>query len=123
MELLDGFGIVFNELFTITNMPINRFAGYLERRGELDSYMTTLRENFNAATVPRLMCRSLVSVDWVGNIYDCDFNQMLDMHVTKEPSKIWDYTQEQLIGRKVRVDDHCFGCTAGAGSSCGGELI
>ena len=123
VELLDGFGIVFNELFTITNMPINRFAGYLERRGELDSYMTTLRENFNAATVPRLMCRSLVSVDWVGNIYDCDFNQMLDMHVTKEPSKIWDYTQEQLIGRKVRVDDHCFGCTAGAGSSCGGELI
>lgn len=122
-ELLKNFGIVFKELFTITNMPINRFADYLERRGELDDYMSTLRENFNAATVPRLMCRSLVSVDWTGNIYDCDFNQMLDLHITEEPSKIWDYTPEQLLNRVVRVDDHCFGCTAGAGSSCGGELV
>jgi len=122
-ELLKNFGIVFNELFTITNMPINRFADYLERRDEMADYMTTLRENFNAATVPRLMCRSLVSVGWTGNIYDCDFNQMLDMHITEKPSKIWDYTPEQLIDRVVRVDDHCFGCTAGAGSSCGGELL
>jgi radical SAM/Cys-rich protein len=122
-ELLEQFGIVFNELFTITNMPINRFSSYLERRGELDDYMATLRTNFNAATLPRLMCRSQVSVDWVGDIYDCDFNQMLGMHSEQTPTKLWDYTPEDLIDRSVRVDDHCYGCTAGAGSSCGGELL
>lgn len=122
-ELLAHFGIVFNELYTITNMPINRFAGYLERRGELDDYMDTLRANYNTATLPRLMCRSQVSVDWLGNIYDCDFNQMLDMHVTGAPTKIWDYAPAELVERVIRVDDHCYGCTAGAGSSCGGELV
>ena len=122
-ELLEQFGIVFNELFTITNMPINRFASYLERRGELGEYMSTLQSNYNAATLPRLMCRSQVSVDWLGNIYDCDFNQMLDMHATGEPSKLWDHTPEQLVDRQLQVGDHCYGCTAGAGSSCGGELV
>ena len=122
-ELLKQFGIVFNELFTITNMPINRFATYLERRGEFDGYMTTLRSNYNAATLPRLMCRSQLSVDWLGNIYDCDFNQMLEMHVFSEPSKLWDFSPQDLIHRSIKVKDHCFGCTAGAGSSCGGELL
>lgn len=122
-ELRENFGIVFNELFTITNMPINRFASYLERRGELDDYMSTLRANFNDATLPRLMCRSQLSVDWLGNIYDCDFNQMLEMHIDDRPSKLWDYTPEDLVDRMIRVDDHCYGCTAGAGSSCGGELV
>jgi len=122
-ELLEQFGIVFNELFTITNMPINRFASYLKRRGELDDYMATLQANYNAATLPRLMCRSQVSVDWLGNIYDCDFNQMLDMHADGEPTKIWDYAPDQLVDRHLKVGDHCYGCTAGAGSSCGGELV
>ena len=122
-QLLSNFGIVFNELYTITNMPINRFAEWLDRRGELDDYTLKLYENFNAATVPRLMCRIQVSVDWQGNIYDCDFNQMLDMHVTGEPTRIWEYAPGELVDRRIRVGDHCFGCTAGAGSSCGGELL
>ena len=122
-KLLTDFGIVFNELYTITNMPINRFADSLKRHGELGDYMTTLRTSFNAAAVPRLMCRSQVSVDWLGNIYDCDFNQMLDMHSMGTPSKIWDYSPDDLIDKPVRLDDHCYGCTAGAGSSCGGELV
>tara|TARA_B110000116_G_C16701592_1_gene520072 strand:- start:265 stop:1068 length:804 start_codon:yes stop_codon:yes gene_type:complete len=121
--LLDQFGIVFNQLFTITNMPINRFMSYLKRRGEYHDYMSVLRENFNAETVPRLMCRSQISVDWTGNVYDCDFNQMLDMHVADSPTKIWDYVPSELVDRSVQVGDHCFGCTAGSGSSCGGELL
>jgi radical SAM/Cys-rich protein len=122
-ELLNQFGIVFNQLFTITNMPINRFSSYLKRRGEFDDYMSVLRENFNAETVPRLMCRSQISVDWTGNVYDCDFNQMLDMHIADSQTKIWDYAPSELVDRSVKVGDHCFGCTAGAGSSCGGELL
>jgi radical SAM/Cys-rich protein len=122
-ELLEQFGIVFNQLFTITNMPINRFSSYLKRRNEYDDYMSVLQTNFNVATIPRLMCRSQISVDWTGNVFDCDFNQMLDMHIADEATKIWDYTPEALVDRFVKVDDHCFGCTAGAGSSCGGELL
>ena len=122
-ELRQHFGIVFNKLFTITNMPINRFADYLDRRGELDTYMSTLTANFNDATLPRLMCRSQVSVDWQGNIYDCDFNQMLEMHSTGAPSKLREYTPDELVDRVIRVENHCYGCSAGAGSSCGGELV
>jgi radical SAM/Cys-rich protein len=123
VELLEQFGIVFNQLFTITNMPINRFSSYLKRRGEYEDYMSVLRTNFNVTTIPRLMCRSQISVDWTGDVFDCDFNQMLDMHITGKSTKIWNYTPESLIDRSIRVDDHCFGCTAGAGSSCGGELL
>ncbi|MEE2753628.1 MAG: arsenosugar biosynthesis radical SAM (seleno)protein ArsS [Candidatus Latescibacterota bacterium] len=123
VELLEQFGIVFNQLFTITNMPINRFSSYLKRRNEYEDYTYMLRTKFNAATIPRLMCRSQISVDWMGNVFDCDFNQMLDMHIAGAATKIWDYTPEALVDRFVRVDDHCFGCTAGAGSSCGGELL
>ncbi len=117
------YGIRFNHLFTITNMPINRFEGYLKRSGEYGPYMQTLHQSFNVGTLEHLMCRSLVSVDWQGNIYDCDFNQMLGMHLAERPLKIWDVSPEDLIGRRIRVADHCFGCTAGAGSSCGGELV
>jgi radical SAM/Cys-rich protein len=122
-ELRDRFGIVFNHLYTITNMPIRRFGDFLERRGLYQSYMDTLVENFNVQTLDNLMCRSLVSVDWEGNVYDCDFNQMLDLHMDGGPTKVWDLQPEQLIGDRIRVGNHCFGCTAGAGSSCGGELL
>lgn len=120
--LSERYGIVFNGLYTITNMPIHRFSEYLVRRGEYEGYMQTLRGSFNPGTVEPLMCRSMVSVDWQGNIYDCDFNQMLDMHLTGEPTKLWETAPEDLIGRRIRVEDHCYGCTAGCGSSCGGAL-
>ena len=121
--LREQYGILFNRLFTITNMPINRFADYLRRRGEYGAYMTTLRAHFNPETVEHLMCRSLVSVDWEGNLYDCDFNQMLGMHVGGHPLKVWEVAPEALAGRRIRVGEHCYGCTAGAGSSCGGALV
>ncbi len=118
----ERYGISFNRLFTITNMPISRFNDYLRRRGEYDSYTRTLRDQFNAQTIDNLMCRFLVSVDWEGNIYDCDFNQMLDMHLSGQPKKLWEVSPEWLVDRRIRIADHCYGCTAGAGSSCGGEL-
>ena len=106
-----------------TNMPISRFEEFLKRRGIYDSYMQTLQDNFNPHTIDNLMCRSLISVGWQGEVYDCDFNQMLDMHSFGREVKLWELTVEDLIGCNVRVRDHCFGCTAGAGSSCGGELV
>ena len=118
----ERYGISFNRLYTITNMPISRFNDYLRRRGEYEGYTRTLRDRFNAQTIDRLMCRFLVSVDWEGNIYDCDFNQMLDMHLSGRPKKLWEVSPGWLVYRRVRVADHCYGCTAGAGSSCGGEL-
>ena len=118
----ERYGISFNRLFTITNMPISRFNDYLRRRGEYDDYTRTLRDQFNAQTIERLMCRFLVSVDWEGNVYDCDFNQMLDMHLSGRPKKLWEVSPGWLVDRRVRIADHCFGCTAGGGSSCGGEL-
>ncbi len=121
-ELSARYDIEFNKLYTITNMPISRFGDFLKRRGIYDSYVRTLRDNFNPHTIDNLMCRSLISVGWRGEIYDCDFNQMLDMHAFGREVKLWELTPDDLIGRDVRVGDHCFGCTAGAGSSCGGEL-
>jgi radical SAM/Cys-rich protein len=122
-ELKDRHNISFNRLYTITNMPIKRFADFLKRRGLYASYMETLVQNFNVHTLDNVMCRSLASIDWEGNLYDCDFNQMLDMHSFDQPKKIWDMKAQDLIGEKIRVGNHCFGCTAGAGSSCGGELV
>lgn len=122
-ELLDRFGIVFNHLFTITNMPINRFAAQLKRQGVFNDYMQLLENSLNLQTLPHLMCRSLVSIDWTGSIFDCDFNQMLGMHLDSDQKKLWDYTPDEIANRRIRVDDHCYGCTAGAGSSCGGELV
>lgn len=118
----ERYGISFNRLFTITNMPISRFNDYLRRRGEYDGYTQTLRDQFNPQTIDSLMCRFLVSVDWEGNIYDCDFNQMLDMHLSGRPKKLWEVSPGWLVDRRIRIADHCYGCTAGAGSSCGGEL-
>lgn len=122
-ELKARYDIDFNKLYTITNMPISRFGDFLKRRGIYDQYVQTLQDNFNPHTVDNLMCRSLISVGWQGEIYDCDFNQMLDLHAFGREVKLWEVMPDDLIDRDVRVGDHCFGCTAGAGSSCGGELI
>ena len=124
-RLMNDFGVSFNHLLTLTNLPVNRFAEGLARRGELETYETLLRENFNAETLPGLMCRSLISVSWDGYLYDCDFNQMLEMPLEgdEEPLSLWSIDSfDEVVGRKVKTAKHCFGCTAGAGSSCGGAL-
>jgi len=122
-ELMHRYGICFNRLFTITNMPIRRFLDYLRRSGNEERYMRKLIEAFNPATVDGLMCRNLVSVDWTGRLYDCDFNQMLDLGVARELAQtIADFNPEKFAGRRIMTGSHCFGCTAGAGSSCGGAV-
>jgi radical SAM/Cys-rich protein len=126
-ELARRFGIVFGRLLTITNMPIRRFAHMLEREGKRDAYMALLVNHFNPSTVPGLMCRSLVSVGWDGALYDCDFNQMLEMPLGAGEDgarlTIWDLDQlGALAGRRIATASHCFGCTAGSGSSCSGAL-
>ena len=122
-ELKQHFGIVFNRLYTITNMPIARFAAYLRHNAQFDDYMNLLATSFNAQTVEGLMCRNTLSVGWRGEIYDCDFNQMLDMQWENgQPLFLWDIDPAQVEGRPVLNGDHCFGCTAGCGSSCGGAL-
>ena len=123
-ELGRAFGIEFNRLFTITNMPIKRFAADLERSGKQHEYMGLLVNHFNPATVEGLMCRSLVSVGWEGTLYDCDFNQMLEIPVPRSRRTIFDVESiEELSGVPIATASHCFGCTAGAGSSCGGETV
>ena len=122
-RLREDFGVVFSRLMTITNLPINRFAHFLERTGQYEKYMRLLEKNFNPATVSNLMCRHLLSVDWLGRVYDCDFNQMLDLPLGQAPRRyLWDLVPDRLAGAPIAVDSHCFGCTAGAGSSCGGAL-
>ncbi len=135
-ELNRRFGIAFNKLWTITNMPIKRFEHQLRREKQYDGYMQKLSEAHNPGNVGAVMCRSLVSVGWQGSVYDCDFNQMLQMpldrrgleasadeHAVESKShKLWDFTPQQLIGRAIETGTHCFGCTAGAGSSCTGAL-
>jgi radical SAM/Cys-rich protein len=124
VELRERFGIEFSRLVTITNMPIRRFAHDLVRRRELAAYMGLLVNHFNAATLPALMCRSLVSVGYDGRLYDCDFNQMLELPLGGCARSIWDLDDlGALDGESVAVAGHCFGCTAGAGSSCGGALV
>lgn len=124
--LFDRFGIVFNRLFCLTNMPITRYATHLKLRREYHGYMELLAANFNAATVDRLMCRNLISVGWEGGIYDCDFNQMLDWPLTDahgERLRIATLTLADLTASSITIGDHCYACTAGAGSSCGGVLV
>jgi radical SAM/Cys-rich protein len=120
-ELQRRFGIQFNRLFTITNMPISRYLQYLIDSGNLQAYMDRLVSAFNPAAVDGLMCRSTLSVSWDGRLYDCDFNQMIDLPTTDgAPRTIFDANVAALAGRDVAIGPHCFGCTAGAGSSCGG---
>ena len=120
-ELRRLHGIAFDALYCITNMPINRYLDWLIASGNLDGYLERLVTAFNPATVDGLMCRSTLSVGWDGRMYDCDFNQMLDLEVNT-PSHIADFDPTALSARTIRVGRHCFGCTAGAGSSCGGAL-
>lgn len=114
--------ITFNSLFAITNLPISRFLEYLIDTGQYSEYMTKLIEAFNPATVHGLMCRTTLSVSWDGFIYDCDFNQMLDLKVASTAQHIKDFDMEALGRRHIVTSQHCYGCTAGAGSSCGGEI-
>ena len=124
--LSEQFGILFNHLFCLTNMPITRYATHLRLRGEYDSYLELLATSFNPATLDQVMCRNLISVGWDGSIYDCDFNQMLDLPLTDGAGKrleIGSLTINAVAGRAIAVGDHCYACTAGSGSSCGGALI
>jgi radical SAM/Cys-rich protein len=119
----DNFGISFSNLLTITNIPINRFAHSLVRDNQMEDYQQLLLDNFNAATLDGLMCRHLISVDWLGYSYDCDFNQMLDMPIANQAKQfLWDIESKTLDQKAIATNRHCFGCTAGAGSSCGGSL-
>ncbi|MCG6870856.1 MAG: arsenosugar biosynthesis radical SAM protein ArsS [Gammaproteobacteria bacterium] len=122
-RLLADFGVRFSRLLALANLPINRFAHFLERSGQRESYQLLLQESFNVATVDGLMCRQLLSVDWLGQVFDCDFNQMLDLPLGGTRRYLWDLDPATLPGKPVAVDAHCFGCTAGAGSSCGGSLV
>jgi len=120
-ELQRRYGISFNRLYTITNMPISRYLQYLIDSGNLQGYMDRLVSAFNPAAVDGLMCRFTLSVGWDGRLYDCDFNQMIDLPTAEgAPHTIFDATAALLAGRPIVIGPHCFGCTAGAGSSCGG---
>jgi radical SAM/Cys-rich protein len=124
-ELAQHFGLRFNHLFALTNMPIQRFGSTLVSKGSFDGYMQLLRGAYRAANLDTVMCRSTVSVDWQGDLYDCDFNQMLGLHArlggTVRPH-LRDLLQHDPGAAAIRVADHCYGCTAGQGSSCGGAL-
>jgi radical SAM/Cys-rich protein len=122
-QLEAEFGIAFDRLITITNMPIKRFAQALARDGETAAYMSLLVNHFNPETVPALMCRETISVGWDGSLYDCDFNQMLEIPLAAEPRTILELAQvAEIEAAPIATGSHCFGCTAGAGSSCGGAL-
>ena len=126
-ELAKHFGIEFNELFALANMPIQRFGSTLVSKGQFKPYMDLLKANYNEATLPQVMCKSLLSVDWQGYLYDCDFNQQLGLPAPilnpgRGRAHLKDLLQANPEGANIRVADHCFGCTAGSGSSCGGAL-
>ena len=124
-HLGERFGIVFNRLFTIANMPIQRFGSMLISKGEFSTYMRLLRDAHREENLEAVMCRTLISVDWQGTVYDCDFNQMLGLPLRiagKPRLSIEDLIARELEGNPIAVRNHCFGCTAGQGSSCGGAL-
>jgi len=117
-ELLERYEISFTRLYTFTNMPIGRFKDFLSRTNNLDKYMEKLSSAFNPATLDRVMCRHIVNVGWDGKLFDCDFNQVLGLITSSDaPQHIDNFDYRSLIGRKITVDDHCYGCTAGQGSS------
>ncbi|MCP3907529.1 MAG: radical SAM/Cys-rich domain protein [Oceanicoccus sp.] len=124
-ELKQRFGIEFNQLFTITNMPISRFGSVLMSHNEFDAYMELLKNNFSSDNLTTVMCRSLISIDWQGYVYDCDFNQMLEMPLIandRAKTHLSDIVADSVVGSDIYIGDHCFGCTAGQGSSCSGAL-
>lgn len=126
-ELSEHFGIVFNKLYTLANLPIGRFAAHLRHNNKLSEYIELLIDAFNPATVDGLMCRNTISVGWRGEVYDCDFNQQLGLQWRSESTGkslfLWDIDLKLLENREISTDDHCFGCTAGAGSTCGGVIV
>jgi len=124
-ELQREFGIVFNRLFALANLPIARFASWLRHNGHYETYLTVLADAFNPATVEGLMCRDTINVGWQGEVFDCDFNQMLNLPAGVGGAAtqfLWDLDPATLAGAPIRTGEHCFGCTAGAGSSCGGAI-
>jgi radical SAM/Cys-rich protein len=124
-ENLGEMGIVFNHLFTITNMPIARFGSMLISKGKFHDYMHLLRESYRPENLDTVMCRSLLSVDWQGYVHDCDFNQMLNIPLGAggvSRTHLTDLLGKDLQGEPIAIADHCYGCTAGQGSSCGGAL-
>ena len=124
-ELKQRFDISFNSLFTITNMPIKRFGSTLLSKGLFDEYMSVLKNSYSQENLSGVMCRTTLSVDWQGYVYDCDFNQMLDLPLGPDArsTHINDLRQSDFKGRDIAIMDHCYGCTAGQGSSCGGALV
>lgn len=122
-ELKSRYDIVFNQLHTITNLPISRFLDDLLQAEKYEAYMRKLVDSFNPQTVPHVMCRTTLSVDWLGNLYDCDFNQMLELPVTTKSRRIDDLDRDELAQRTIATGRHCFGCTAGNGSSCQGAVL
>ncbi|NTW69076.1 MAG: radical SAM/Cys-rich domain protein [Chlorobiaceae bacterium] len=123
-HLADEFGIVFSHLYTITNIPVSRFLNELLESGAYCSYMALLEKNYNPLAVDKMMCRTTVSVGWDGTLYDCDFNQMLHLPTRKPaPQHIKEFNEAKLRNRTITLGQHCYGCTAGAGSSCQGSLV
>lgn len=124
LELSKQFGIEFNSLFTITNMPISRFLSFLLRHDIYESYMQKMVSAFNPAAARNVMCRYTLSVGWDGYLYDCDFNQMLELNISQHlPQHVRDFDWQKLNIRDIILNSHCYGCTAGAGSSCGGAVL
>ena len=124
-ELRAHFGIEFNSLFALANLPIARFASYLKNNGLYEDYMTLLVTAFNPATMDGLMCRRTINISWQGEVHDCDFNQMLDLPLggaNQKSRHLWDIDPQALRGQSIATGSHCYGCTAGSGSSCGGSL-
>lgn len=122
-KLKKDFDITFNNLFTITNMPIKRFAHMLTREGKINDYMQLLIDNFNIHAANNVMCKALVSIGYDGSIYDCDFNQMLELPVLNKNKSIFDLKSFDDLYGIINIENHCYGCTSGSGSSCGGSLV
>ncbi|MFT5302683.1 MAG: radical SAM/Cys-rich protein [Mariniblastus sp.] len=123
-ELEARFGIQFNRLFTITNMPVSRYLDFLIRTGDYEAYMNKLVEAFNPGAIEGLMCRNTLSIGWDGQLYDCDFNQMLELNLTGDaPKTIHEFDIQRLANREIILGQHCFGCTAGCGSGCQGAIV
>ena len=120
--LKERFNINFTSLITIANVPVGRYVDYLEKANLYDTYIQLLKDNYNPATVPNLMCRNHINIDWQGNVFDCDFNQQVELHPFGKATKIWELDLEKWAKQDIVVQDYCFTCTAGAGSSCQGAL-
>ena len=123
-HLANNYDVHFDALMTITNMPIKRFGSTLVSRGEFEPYLQLLQDNYTAENIESVMCKTLISIDWEGYLFDCDFNQMLGLPLGDATKKVHmrDLNMDNILGKSIAVRDHCFGCTAGQGSSCSGEL-